>query len=305
MTREPSGPLAHLWILAVDPGDVHGIHQRGLHRPGHHDRHPDAVTGEIEPQHLRQTAQTVLARRVGGMPGQSDQPGRRRHVHQVPAAARLDHGRHEILDDVDRAHQVDVDHRLPVPVGQLVHRAPGRHTGDVHHHVHRGPTGVDVRRERGDLVDVGDVEHAVSCHHRPQRAGVGDRRGQPLGVAVGQVELRTLDSQPQRGRTADPARRAGQEAALPRKTGAESGFRAALLRHDSRPYRRPTISSSRRHGPTGRTATTAGRSPRHAKGPDRDRRKHCRGTGSSTSPRSGSAPTPGCPVTPAARRCPD
>ena len=82
-------------------------------------------------------AQAVLAGAVGGMPRQRDQSGGRGDVDQVPAAACRHHGRHEGLDDVDRAHQVDVDHRFPVLVGQRSTVPHADTPGDVHHHVHR------------------------------------------------------------------------------------------------------------------------------------------------------------------------
>ena len=110
----------------------------------------------------------------------------------MAAAARLDHRRDERLDDVDRPHQVDVDHRFPVVMGELVDGAPRRDARDVHHHIHGRMVGVDVGGESGHLVVVGDVEHAVLGHLRTQRAGVGDGFLKALGVAVGQVQLGAL-----------------------------------------------------------------------------------------------------------------
>ena len=179
-------------MVAVDARDLNRLHQWGFHRTGHHHGDPDAVARQVEAQHLGKAAQTVLACAVGGVPRQCDQPGSRGHVDQMAAAARLDHRRHERLDDVDRAHQVDVDHRLPVLMGEPVDRAPRRDARDVHHHVHGGVAGMDVGGEAGHLVVVGDVESAVLGHLRAQRAGVGDRRRQSLCVAVGEVQLGAL-----------------------------------------------------------------------------------------------------------------
>ena len=38
------------------------------------------VRGQVEAQHLGNTAQSELAGAVGRMPGQGDQPGRRGHI---------------------------------------------------------------------------------------------------------------------------------------------------------------------------------------------------------------------------------
>ncbi len=140
----------------------------------------------------------------------------------MAAPARRDHRRHERLDDVDGPHQVDVDHRLPVLMGEPVDRAPRRDARDVHHHVHRGMVGVDVGGESGDRVIVGDVECAVLGHLRAQRQGVGDRRRQSLCIAVGEVQLGALCGQLQRGRAADAAGGTRQEAPFAVK---------AVLRH--------------------------------------------------------------------------
>ena len=56
-------------------------------------------------------AQAELRGAVGRVPRQAEEPGRRGHVDQVAAAPGFDHRRHEALDHVDRAHQVDVDRR--------------------------------------------------------------------------------------------------------------------------------------------------------------------------------------------------
>ena len=141
----------------------------------------------------------------------------------MAAAARRDHRRQERLDDMNRAHQVDVDHRLPMLMGELVDGAPRRHTRDVHHHIHCRVASVDVRRERGHLVVVGDVEGAVFGHLGAQRTCVGDGLLQALGVAVGEIELGAVGGQLQRGRAADPAGGPGDETTFARK--------AAPLRH--------------------------------------------------------------------------
>ena len=114
----------------------------------------------------------------------------------MTAPARRHHRRHEVLDDVDRAHQVDRDHLVPLLVGQPVDRPPRRNPGDVHDDVHARVLGVDLVGERGDLVIVGDVQRPVLGHLCTQRASIGHRLRQTVGVAVGQVQLGALAGEP-------------------------------------------------------------------------------------------------------------
>ena len=60
VAAEAAHPAAHLWVVAVDPGDLNGVDQWGPYRPRHHHRHPDAVVGQVEAQHLGEPAQTEL-----------------------------------------------------------------------------------------------------------------------------------------------------------------------------------------------------------------------------------------------------
>ncbi|COV13316.1 Uncharacterised protein [Mycobacterium tuberculosis] len=117
--------------MGIHSGDLDRIDQRGLDGARHHDRHPDAVPGQIEAQHLRKSPQPVLASAIGRMPRQANQPGRRGHIDQVPAPTGGDHRWDQGLDDVDWAHEIDRDHPAPLIVRELVNGAPGRHTGDV------------------------------------------------------------------------------------------------------------------------------------------------------------------------------
>ncbi len=77
-------------------------------------------------------------------------------------------------------------------------------------------------------VVVRDVEGPVGGHRGAERTGVGDRLGQPFGVAIGEEQLGALGGQLQRRRAADAAGRPGQEAPLAREP--------APLRHGGRPY---------------------------------------------------------------------
>ena len=91
--------------------------------------------------------------------------------------------------------------------------------------------GVDVGGETGDLVVVGDVQGSMLGHDAAQRAGVGDRRLESLGVAVGQIELGPVGSQLQRGRAPDPTGSAGEKTPLALKSGTEATVRSVLLCH--------------------------------------------------------------------------
>ncbi len=80
----------------------------------------------------------------------------------MTAAARRHHRWHEVLDDVDRAHQVDRDHLVPLLVGEPVDGpttpiSRRMFMDDVHARV----LGMNVVGERGDVVVVGDIQRAV------------------------------------------------------------------------------------------------------------------------------------------------
>lgn len=161
--------------------------------------------------------------------------------------------------------------------------APGGDPGDVHHHVHRGrrPTDgvVDLGGERGDLVVVGDVERTVSGHRCAEGTRVGDRLGEPLGVAVGQEELSAVGGQLECRRTTDSTRCAGKE----------TSFARVALNHG----RDPTDRVSRRRGsrrPTRSTTTTVRGPRRRARCRDWRPRRPCRRTGWRPSWRPGFAP---------------
>ena len=126
------------------------------------------------------------------MPRQCEQPGGRRHVDQLAALAACHHLRDEALDDVDGAHQVDVDHRLPVLVLQVLHGAPGRDSGDVHDDVHDADLGVDRARECGHPVIVGNVAGLVVEDRAARGTDLGDQRIERLDMQVGDDEVRAL-----------------------------------------------------------------------------------------------------------------
>src|SRR5688572_30295180 len=91
----------------------------------------------------------------------------------------VDHCGYECLDDVDRAHQVDLDHAAPVPVLECGDGAPRGDAGDVHHDVDRAVSVVDLLRERHDGVDIGDVERLrvrdVAASSLDRRDGLVER----------------------------------------------------------------------------------------------------------------------------------
>ena len=74
--------------------------------------------------------------------------------------------------------------------------------------------GVDIGREHGYVVVVGNVESAMLRHLCAQRAGVGHGLSETVSVAVRQIELGALGGQPQRGRAADAAGRTGDKTPL-------------------------------------------------------------------------------------------
>ena len=142
-----------------------------------------------------------------------------------PPRRAVDHRRDERLDDVDRSHQVDVDHRFPVLMGELVDGPPRR---DARRCSSRRPCAgwlawISAANAR-HLVVVGDVQHAVLGHlrhparGRRRRSSPGPRRRGRSGTA-----RRPRAASLQRGRPADAAGGPGEKATLARET--------ARLRH--------------------------------------------------------------------------
>ena len=170
VAAEQADQALHLRVLTVNAGDVDGVDQRRVDRARNHHRHPDVVSVPGRSAAPPTARAAELAGAVGGVPGQRHQPGGRRHVDQMTAPAGGDHRRQERLDDVDRTHQVDVDHRPPVLVGQLLDGAPRRDAGDVHHDVHAGWRAWMSAANRGHRVVVGDVQRTMFGHlARPAR----------------------------------------------------------------------------------------------------------------------------------------
>src|SRR5690348_8028679 len=124
-------------------------------------------------------------------------------------------------------------------MSQLIYGAPRRDARDVHPHVHAAVADVDVCGEGRYLVVVRDVQRPVLRHPRTECLRVCDRLLQPVGVAVGQIQLGALGSQLQRGRPADTAGRTGDEAPLAHET------HCAAMPHSAISHSRSTISIAR------------------------------------------------------------
>ena len=99
-------------------------------------------------------------------------------------------------------------------VFEVLDGAPGRDPGDIHDHVHRTVSGVDLIAQRFDRVVVSDVDrfrHAdfPACRLNPPR-----RIGEPLSVDVRQEDLSALARGQKRGCLANAAGGAGEQALL-------------------------------------------------------------------------------------------
>jgi hypothetical protein len=110
--------------VGVDPADVRRLDQRRRDAARADQADADPVSAQVEAQHLRDTPEPELGGAVGRVPGKSEQPRGGGDVDDVAATPGLDHRRDEGLQHRDRAAQVDVDHLLPVGVGELVDRPP-------------------------------------------------------------------------------------------------------------------------------------------------------------------------------------
>ena len=112
---------------------------------------------------------------------------------------------------MNRTHEVDVDHRPPVLVLQILDGSPHGDTSDVHHHVHHADLGVDLARERRHPVVVGNVAREVEEHDATGSDYLGDHLVECLGVQIGQHQLGALRRRRLCRRPADSARRAGDQ----------------------------------------------------------------------------------------------
>ena len=160
--------LAEPRARRVHAGDLDGAGQGRVHRTRADQRDPDPVPREVEAQHLRDAAQPELARAVGGVPRHPDDPRGRRDVDEMAATPGLDHRRHQLLDHVDRPHQVHVDLAPPGLVLQRLHRSPRRDAGDVHDDVHRAVLVGDLPCQSLYAVMVGEVDR-LGHHHLAAR----------------------------------------------------------------------------------------------------------------------------------------
>ena len=130
----------------------------------------DPVREQLAAQRLEEPAHRELRRRVRGVAEHADEPGRRRHAHDAPAAA-LDHRGHDRPHDVDRAEVVDV-HHLAEQVGIELLEVPGPGLARrAHDHVDRPERRGEGRQRRRDLRRVGHV--GGGDRHLP--AGRADR----------------------------------------------------------------------------------------------------------------------------------
>ncbi len=97
---------------------------------------------------------------------------------------------------------------------ELLDFAPGRDPGDVHDDVHAGRDRVHFRGEGDHRLVVGDVGRREVRDDPSRVADLGDDPLEALAVAVGEEELGALAGGGDRRRPADPAGRAGDQAAL-------------------------------------------------------------------------------------------
>ena len=176
-------------------------------------RQAGAHLAQVPVDALGEADDAVLGDVVGV--GGGGQPGDRGRVDDVALVATFEHAGDERPHAVDDAHQVDA-HR-PVPVGERPLPGPqaqrGRGGGDagvVEDHVdppERAERGV------GQAVDGLGRRH-VGRHGEHLDAGGLDRRlrrGQRVGLDVGEHEVHALGGEAVGGGQPDPARRAGHD----------------------------------------------------------------------------------------------
>ena len=152
----------------------------------------------------------------------------------MPALAARDHSRHERLDAVDHAPEIDAEHPLPVPMRRPLEPAPRRHARVVAEDVDDTERLPGALGERLDLAQIAYVRpHGERVDAVPARLS-GHGRHRSL-VDIRDHDPRALARQRQRERPSDPATPARDDRDLP------------LERiHDAPRYPRPRLPSNHR-----------------------------------------------------------
>eukprot|EP01137_Pigoraptor_chileana_P006812 Opistho-2@51562 len=121
-------------------------------------RHADAVVGQIQRQTFGEAPDRHFQRAVNACPLERDEGGHGRGIDDMPALAPLYHTRHEGLDAVDDALQIDVQLPIPVIISGVLERAEDRHARRVEQQLDRPQ--LSLHRVGGALIGipVGDIQ---------------------------------------------------------------------------------------------------------------------------------------------------
>ena len=172
----------------------------------------DVVLAAVERGRAGEAGDRVLGRGVGGRVGPRHM-GRDRAVVDDPAALRVLalHQAEGVLGAQEDAGQVDVDHGLPLLVGQVLERHGGAPVPALLNSRSSRP---NASRDLGeDLADRDRVADVARDRQHPRPGGAGALgRGVELLLAAADHGHRPAGlDQPQRGRAPDPAARPGDQ----------------------------------------------------------------------------------------------
>ena len=205
---------------------------------------PMPIGLEILGERLRQADHRVLRGVVDAEALTGDQAGHRGRVDDVAGLTAGDHARHERLDTVDHAPEVDAQHPLPVAVGGALEAAPGRDAGVVAEHVDAAERLAGALGERLHLAEVGDVGA-----HRQRLAAVGRAPRPPTTSIAASSRSATTTRAPSRASASTSARPIPLP---PPVTTATLSLNVPRLVHGSRADARTSIQSDwSRAGRTG------------------------------------------------------
>ena len=165
----------------------------------------------VERNTLGEAGDRVLGRSVGDRHGARRVRRDRAVVDDAAALGRLRlHDLDRFLGAPEHRVQVDVDHRLPLLDGELLHRHRGKaHAGVVEEHIEPAPGVLHLGEDGAHVLRLGDVgrQHHGAC----LGARVGRRLLEQLGAASDERHVVGVFEQGERRRFADAGARARDE----------------------------------------------------------------------------------------------
>jgi predicted MFS family arabinose efflux permease len=178
--------------------------ERGLHDSRQHDRHADALLGELVAEAFREHVEAGLGGGVDGLVPDAGRAGDGGHEHH-PARSARGHGRREEPGQLDRRQQVQRDEFMRLGLGQLADRPGPARAGIADQQIH--PAGRVQRRLHELLRAAGRGQ----VGRDPGGPGLRGDGAEPLRVAAGDDEPDACRRQCDGGSRADAGGSAGHQ----------------------------------------------------------------------------------------------